>query len=72
MTLAITERMPSDSETQVFERLTSACVVAVLIIDRAEDAVPVAEALISAAAKEAVTIRDVERKKNLGMILLCR
>ncbi|MDB6170762.1 MAG: 2-dehydro-3-deoxyphosphogluconate aldolase [Chthoniobacteraceae bacterium] len=35
------------NESQVFERLTSACVVAVLVIDRAEDAVPVAEALLA-------------------------
>jgi 2-dehydro-3-deoxyphosphogluconate aldolase/(4S)-4-hydroxy-2-oxoglutarate aldolase len=35
------------NESQVFERLTAACVVAVLVIDRAEDAVPVAEALLS-------------------------
>lgn len=39
--------MSSNNETAVFERLASACVVAVLVIDRAEDAVPVAEALLA-------------------------
>jgi 2-dehydro-3-deoxyphosphogluconate aldolase/(4S)-4-hydroxy-2-oxoglutarate aldolase len=34
-------------ESQVFERLESAFIVAVLVIDRAEDAVPVAEALLA-------------------------
>lgn len=35
------------SETIIYERLTSARLAAVLIIDRAEDAVPVAEALLA-------------------------
>jgi 2-dehydro-3-deoxyphosphogluconate aldolase/(4S)-4-hydroxy-2-oxoglutarate aldolase len=35
------------NEAQVFDRLKSACVVAVLVMDRAEDAVPVAEALLA-------------------------
>jgi 2-dehydro-3-deoxyphosphogluconate aldolase/(4S)-4-hydroxy-2-oxoglutarate aldolase len=39
--------MISENESQVFERLNSACVVAVLVIDRVQDAVPVAEALLS-------------------------
>src|SRR5262245_38793607 len=34
------------TEQQVFQSLTSAGIVAVLIIDQAEDAVPVAEALL--------------------------
>lgn len=35
------------NESQVFDRLTSSCVVAVLVIDRVEDAVPLAEALLA-------------------------
>ena len=35
------------NELEVFSRLNAACVVAVLVIDRAEDAVPVAEALLA-------------------------
>ena len=35
------------NESEIFSRLNAACVVAVLIIDRAEDAVPVAEALLA-------------------------
>lgn len=35
------------SETEVFARLSQACVVAVLMIDREEDAVPLAEALLA-------------------------
>src|SRR5438046_7666717 len=37
----------SMNESEVFTRLESACVIAVLIIDRVEDAVPVAEALLA-------------------------
>lgn len=36
----------SDNETAVFERLQQSLIVAVLILDRVEDAVPVAEALL--------------------------
>ena len=39
--------MISENESQVFERLNSACVVAVLVIDRVQDAAPVAEALLN-------------------------
>jgi 2-dehydro-3-deoxyphosphogluconate aldolase/(4S)-4-hydroxy-2-oxoglutarate aldolase len=35
------------SESAIFQRLEVACVVAVLILDRSEDAVPVAEALLA-------------------------
>lgn len=35
------------NESEIFSRLNASCVVAVLIIDRAEDAVPVAEALLA-------------------------
>lgn len=35
------------NESQIFARLNASCVVAVLVIDRAEDAVPVAEALLA-------------------------
>jgi 2-dehydro-3-deoxyphosphogluconate aldolase/(4S)-4-hydroxy-2-oxoglutarate aldolase len=35
------------NESEVFARLESACIVAVLIIDRAEDAAPVTEALLA-------------------------
>jgi len=38
---------PPINESQVFDRLASACIVAVLILERAEDAVPVAEALLA-------------------------
>jgi 2-dehydro-3-deoxyphosphogluconate aldolase / (4S)-4-hydroxy-2-oxoglutarate aldolase len=37
----------ADNEIQVFDRLSSACIIAVLVIDRATDAVPVAEALVA-------------------------
>lgn len=39
--------MISENESRVFERLDSDCVVAVLVIDRVQDAGPVAEALLS-------------------------
>ncbi|MDB6148612.1 MAG: 2-dehydro-3-deoxyphosphogluconate aldolase [Chthoniobacter sp.] len=39
--------MSSTAESQIFDRLATACVVAVLVMDRAEDAVPVAEALLA-------------------------
>ena len=35
------------NESEIFSRLNASCVVAVLVIDRAEDAVPVAEALLA-------------------------
>ena len=35
------------NENDIFSRLQSACIVAVLVIDRAEDAAPVAEALLA-------------------------
>lgn len=35
------------NESEIFARLNASCVVAVLVIDRAEDAVPVAEALLA-------------------------
>lgn len=35
------------NEDDIFSRLQSACIVAVLVIDRAEDAAPVAEALLA-------------------------
>jgi 2-dehydro-3-deoxyphosphogluconate aldolase / (4S)-4-hydroxy-2-oxoglutarate aldolase len=38
--------MPNSSESLVFSALQKSCIVAVLIIDREDDAVPVAEALL--------------------------
>ncbi len=38
---------PSSDEARVFERLQTTCLIAVLVIDREEDAVPVGEALLA-------------------------
>lgn len=40
-----------ERESQVVEHIKSACVVAVLVIDRVQDAVPLAEALLGGGVK---------------------